>query len=66
VQTVVEARPEMPAEELLRTPFMLFGTHEELVEQLVGFRLLYGLSYFVVFEHYMEAFAPVVARLAGT
>ncbi len=66
VQTVVEARPEMPAEELLRTPFMLFGTHDELVEQLVGFRLRYGLSYFVVFERYMEAFAPVVARLAGT
>src|SRR5215831_16362873 len=66
VQTVVEARPEMPAEELLRTPFMLFGTHEELVDQLIAFRLRYGLSYFVVFEHYMEAFAPVVARLAGT
>ena len=66
VQTVVEQRPEVPAQELLRTPFMLFGTHDELVQQLNGFRLKYGLSYFVVFERYMEAFAPVVARLAGS
>jgi hypothetical protein len=36
-----------------------------LVEQLVGFRRKYGLSYFVVFQPYMEAFAPVVARLAA-
>src|SRR5215467_12158055 len=57
---------QVPAEELLRTPFMLFGTHDELVQQLNGFRLKYGLSYFVVFERYMEAFAPVVARVAGS
>ena len=57
---------QVPAEELLRTPFVLFGTHDQLVQQLNGFRLKYGLSYFVVFERYMEAFAPVVARLAGS
>jgi probable F420-dependent oxidoreductase len=64
VRELVERRPEVPAKELLRTPFMLFGTHDELIEQILGFRRQYGLSYFAVFDAYMEALAPVVARLA--
>lgn len=56
--------PEVPVKELLRTPFTLFGTHDEVVEQIRGFRRRYGLSYFVVFDSYMEAFAPVIAGLA--
>jgi hypothetical protein len=31
----------------------------------VGGRQAKGISYYVIFEPYVDAFAPVVARLAG-
>ncbi len=36
-----------------------------LVEDLQARRERWGLSYYVTFEPSMDAFAPVVARLAG-
>jgi hypothetical protein len=42
------------------------GTVEEICETLRERRERYGISYLTVFERDMEAFAPVVARLAGT
>ncbi len=51
----------LPAADLLSSPFMLVGTHEEMAEALRERREHLGLSYFVVFEAAMEAFAPVIA-----
>lgn len=52
-------------EEVLAAPGMLIGTVDEIVETLQERRERYGFSYFVILEPIMEAFAPVVARLAG-
>ena len=41
------------------------GTINQLVEDLQARRERWGISYYVIFEPYMDAFAPVVARLAG-
>jgi hypothetical protein len=41
-------------------------TVDEMVECLRQRRVRWGLSYYVIFEPVMEAFAPVVARLTGT
>jgi probable F420-dependent oxidoreductase len=52
--------------EILDTPSLLIGTIDTIVERLQERRERLGISYVVVFERDMEAFAPVVARLAGT
>lgn len=52
--------------ELLESPHFLFGSEEEIVEELQRRRERFGISYFTIFgEEYIEAFAPVVASLAG-
>jgi len=48
------------------SPIALIGTVDEMVERLVERRERWGFSYIVVHEAEMEAFAPVVAALAGT
>ncbi len=51
----------------LTSPHMLFGTESEIVEILQMRRERFGISYITIFgEEHLEAFAPIVARLAGT
>jgi probable F420-dependent oxidoreductase len=58
--------PQLSAAEILQSPYVLIGTVDQIVADLQQRRERWGLSYYVVFERDMEAFAPVVARLAGT
>lgn len=51
-------------EEARDVPIVLVGTVDQIVEDLQRRREMYGFSYIVV--HDLEAFAPVVAVLAGT
>ncbi len=53
-------------EQIDGSPIALIGTIEQIVDTLVDRRARWGLSYIVVHEAEMEAFAPVVAALAGT
>ena len=55
----------LPAETLLETPHALIGSHDQMRQQLLERRERFGASYVVVFEQAVEAFAPVVASLAG-
>jgi probable F420-dependent oxidoreductase len=52
--------------DILESPFVLLGSVDEIVAQLVARRARWGISYYVVFEPAVDAFAPVVARLTGT
>jgi len=54
------------AEQIDGSPIALIGTIEQITERLVERRERWGFSYVVVHEAEMEAFAPVVAALAGT
>jgi len=54
------------SERLLQSPYVLIGTVGQLVEDLQGRRKRWGISYYVIHEPYVDALAPVVARLAGT
>jgi probable F420-dependent oxidoreductase len=56
---------QLSPEEILESPYVLIGTADQQVEDLEARRERWGISYYVVFEPYMEAFAPVVAKLAG-
>ena len=47
-------------------PLGIAGTVGEICEQLVQRRERWGLNYIVVHDGELDAFAPVVARLAGT
>ena len=53
-------------EDILQTPYLLFGTVEQMVDALRARRERWGISYYVVFEPAVDTLAPVVARLAGT
>ena len=56
---------QLSPEEILQSPYVLIGTVRELVENLQAWRERWGISYYFIFEPYVEAFAPVVADLAG-
>ena len=47
------------------SPYVLIGTVEEIIEDIEARRERWGISYYAIFEPYVDAFAPVVARLAG-
>ena len=48
------------------TPHALIGTVEEICDQLVERRERWGISYLGMSADQLDAFAPVIARLAGT
>ncbi len=58
--------PGLTPAEILESPYLLVGTVEQMVDDLHRRRERFGFSYFVVFESAIDAFAPVVGRLAGT
>ena len=50
---------------LPESPFVLAGPVDAIIDALEARRARYGVSYVVVFEAFMDAFAPVVRRLSG-
>lgn len=52
-------------EDLRGSPFVLFGSVDEIVDRLERYRERFGVSYIATHWHGMDALAPVVARLAG-
>ena len=57
--------PQLTAGEILESPYVLIGTIDQIVEDLEARRARWGISYYVVQGPFLDAFAPVVARLAG-
>src|SRR5882724_1575037 len=57
--------PQLSPAEILESPYALIGTVDQQVEDLQARRERWGISYWVIFEPYMETVAPVVAKLAG-
>jgi len=56
----------MTPQDARETPVALVGTPSEIAEAIQHRRQRWGFSYWVVHEGDIEAFAPVVAMLAGT
>jgi probable F420-dependent oxidoreductase len=57
---------ELTPAQALSSPYFLIGSVDQMVEDVLALRERYGVSYISTFGRHMEAFAPVVARLAGT
>ena len=62
----ISQRWELPARDILGAPPVLIGTVEQIVATLQARRERFGISYVVARGEWLDAFAPVVARLAGT
>jgi alkanesulfonate monooxygenase SsuD/methylene tetrahydromethanopterin reductase-like flavin-dependent oxidoreductase (luciferase family) len=58
--------PQLTADVILASPYMMIGTVDHIVETLQAQRARWNISYYVVQEPYLDAAAPIVARLAGT
>ena len=56
---------EVTVDDLLDSPYLLFGTVDEIAEHLVHVREEAGASYIGVFPHLVDAFEPVLDRLRG-
>lgn len=52
-------------DEWLDSPHVYIGTAGRIADELRSYREQLGISYFVVFDEYMDDFAPIVAELAG-
>lgn len=55
---------EVTVEDLLDSPYLAFGTDDQIAEHLRRIREETGASYIGVFPHIMEEFGPVLGRLA--
>lgn len=56
----------LTAEQVRVAPIALIGTVKEIIEKLQERREEFGFSYIVIHEAELDAFAPVIAELAGT
>jgi probable F420-dependent oxidoreductase len=52
-------------DEILASPYVLVGTVDQMVDDLRARRERWGVSYYMTHEPFMDALAPVIARLAG-
>ncbi len=55
----------LPYDMLASLPFILVGTVEEIIAQIQSHRKRFGISYFLVFDQYMDQFAPIAATLGA-
>jgi hypothetical protein len=51
--------------QVLGSPHFLVGEVDQIAEKLFQNREQFGFSYYVIMDHALEGFAPVVKRLAG-
>jgi probable F420-dependent oxidoreductase len=57
---------QLTPDEILQSPYVLIGTVDQMAQDLQAYRDRWGISYYVIHEPCIDAFAPVVARLAGS
>jgi probable F420-dependent oxidoreductase len=59
----IAIRTGMAVDDILVTPFLCIGTHEQIADHLVSCRERWEISYYSVRE--IDAFAPVIERLGA-
>jgi probable F420-dependent oxidoreductase len=56
----------LSAGEIMETPFLLFGTVDEIADQIARNRERYGFTYYTVHAPFAEEFAPVIERFRAS
>lgn len=64
-EELAKRSPPLGADAMLASPYMLIGTVDQMIEDLQTRRRRWGISYYVIHEEFLDALAPVVARLSG-
>ncbi len=57
--------PQLTPDEFLQSPYVLIGSVDQIVEDLLARRERWGFASYVIHEPYMDALAPVIARVVG-
>lgn len=65
VANQLAAHFSLTAEQVLASPHCLIGSVEQICTDLLARRDLYGISYITITSDHIDAFAPIVAHLAG-
>ena len=55
----------LASERILDMPSVFIGSAEQITEQMLARRERFGISYYIVTDEEMEAFAPIVRLLAS-
>ncbi|MBP1161221.1 putative F420-dependent oxidoreductase [Rhodococcus sp. PvR044] len=61
----IEVDVKLTVEQILNSPYLAFGSYEEIADQIRGVRAQTSMSYVGIFPTQMEAFAPVIPLLKG-
>lgn len=56
---------QLTPDEVLQSPYVMIGTADQIVEDLLARRQRWGFSSYAIFETDIDAFAPILARLVG-
>jgi probable F420-dependent oxidoreductase len=56
---------QLTANEFLQSPYVLIGTVDQIVEDLLARRERWGFSSYVIQEPYVDALTPILARVVG-
>jgi probable F420-dependent oxidoreductase len=59
------AQLNVPAEDLLDSPFVFLGTLEQIESQMKRMRDVLGVSYYTISQRHAEPLLPLVARITG-
>ena len=63
-EEVTRRATQLTADDILQSPYLLIGTVDQIVEDLRTRRERWGFSSYVIREAYIDAFAPVLARVS--
>lgn len=63
-EDVVRRTPYLSVEDVLASPYVWMGSAASICDELRGYRERWGMTYFTVFPHSLDAAAPIVAALA--
>lgn len=58
-----EESPHLTADEAMETPFLLFGTEEEIARQILDNRERYGITSIYVQRPFMTVLGPIIKRV---
>ncbi|WP_027501976.1 LLM class F420-dependent oxidoreductase [Rhodococcus sp. UNC363MFTsu5.1] len=61
----IEVDVKLTVEQILNSPYLAFGSYEEIADQIRSVRAQTTMSYVGIFPTQMEAFAPVIPLLKG-
>jgi alkanesulfonate monooxygenase SsuD/methylene tetrahydromethanopterin reductase-like flavin-dependent oxidoreductase (luciferase family) len=65
VSETLSKRFGVPPDALLELPFILVDSLDEIQERLIEHRERFGISYFMIWDRDMEAFASIAKRFTG-